>query len=246
MPDFNKFITTGEVVARVLQEMSLSVPVSISGSTDSTTALLWALLQREGEKLLGEADEWQMLNRTFTINTVADQLEYALPDDLESIVDDTGWNNTSRIPLIGPMTSQQWRLLQARQLGGTTLRLQYIIQDNKIVFYFAPSAAQEITFDYKGRGWVQDGTDPAVYRDYPENDSDIVLYKPRLIVAALKNRWRIEKGFDTVASSAERADALEDAKYTDRPKNVLSLGRQSRYPYLGYFNMPDTGYGSSS
>lgn len=241
---YNRYITAKEAVSRVLQSMTMTTPVSVSGSSDPTTKLLWFLLGEVGEALLGASDEWQMLNRTYTINTTAGVTEYALPSDFENFIDDTGWNNTARLPLIGPMTSQQWRLLQARQLGGTTFRLQYIIENDKLVLYHAPSDSQELTIEYKGRGWVQDSNDPAVYKDRPENDADIILYKPRLITAALKNRWRIEKGFDTLISQQEYDDALADAKYTDKPKSTLSLNGRAQFPYLGYGNMPDTGYGS--
>jgi len=240
----DKYITAGEAVTRVLKTMSLQVPVTISGSGDSTVALLWHLLGEEGTNLLDQSHEWQMLNRTFTLTTVPAQLRYALPVDFQNFIDDTGWNNTARIPLIGPMTSQQWRLLQARQLGGTTLRLQYIIERNELVFYFSPSAANSITIDYTGRGWIQNGTDPTIFTSRPVNDNDLVLYPARLITAALQNRWRIEKGFDTLASQREFDDALAAAIYNDRPKNVLGLSGRSRFPYLGYNNMPDTAYGN--
>lgn len=238
-----RYITAGEAVTRVLKSMSLSVPVSISGSTDSTTALLWHLLGQTTEKLV-DKHEWQMLNRTYIFNTVVDQLEYPLPADFQNFIDETGWNNTSRIPLIGPLSSQQWRLLQARQLGGTTLRLQYIIKNDKLKFYFAPSAVQEIAIYYKGKGSYQDAADPAIFYDRPQVDTDLVLYTPRLIVAALQNQWRIEKGFDTTATQREMESALIDAKYNDKPKVTLSLNSRSKFPYLGYQNMPDTSYGS--
>lgn len=239
-----RYITAAQAVERVLRTMSLSVSVDIAGSLDSTTALLWHLLAEEGQKLLDENTEWQMLNRSYIFNTVPGQTDYPLPADFQHFLDDTGWNNTARIPLIGPLSSQTWRMLKARQLGGTTFQLQYIIENDTIKLYHSPSEAQELVIDYKGRGWVQDSVDSTVYLDRPVRDADIVLYSPRLITAALHNRWRVEKGFDTIASQKEYDDALAIAKYNDRPKMVLSLNSKTRFPYIGYTNMPDTGYGS--
>lgn len=242
---FERFITAGQAVSDILKSMTLSVPVSISGSTDPTTRLLWFLLGEEGQKILSEYQEWQMLTRVYTLTMTPGVTEYDLPADFQNFIDDTGWNMSARIPLLGPMTTQQWQLLQARQLGGTTLRLQYIIRGDKLVFYFAPTDSQTISIAYKGRGWVQDADDPLEFKDRPEEDNDIILFDPLLIKAALKNRWRIEKGFDTITSQQEYDNALESAKYDDRPKNTLSMGARSRYPYLGYWNMPDTGLGGS-
>lgn len=243
MANFNRYITAYEVVKRVLAAQSLPVPVSAASSQNALDRQSWSLLTEVGQDLMEEF-EWQIKVKTFTINTVPGTAEYDLPSDFKSFIDSTGWNMDARLPLIGPMSEQDWRLLQARQLGGTTLRMQYILQDDKVVFYAVPDQSQEVTISYVSRGWVRDATDPTVYRDFVQNDGDWVLYDPRLIVSALKRRLRIEKGLDAAAANEEYEKALANAQYNDFPKNDLSMSHRSMYPYLGYINMPDTGYGS--
>lgn len=243
MADINRYVTAYEVVKRVLANQGLPVPVSATSSQNALDRQLWSLLTEVGQDLMEEY-EWQIKSKTFTINTTPGIAEYDLPTDFKSFVDSTGWNMDARLPLIGPMSEQDWRLLQARQLGGTTLRMQYIIQEDKVVFYAVPDQTQEVTISYASRGWVRDTTNPSVFRDFVQNDGDLVLYDPRLVVSALKRRFRIEKGFDATAADQEYTKALEAAKYNDRPKNDLSMSHRSMYPYLGYINMPDTGYGS--
>jgi hypothetical protein len=242
MANFNRYITANETITRVLKIMGLRVPVSAATSQDATVRQLWAMLTELGQYLLDQ-NEWQMQTRTYQLTTTPPDLEYDLPEDFQYIVNSSGWNETARIPLIGPLTSQQWRLLQARQLGGTTLRMQYIIEDGKIKFYFVPPDAQTIAFDMVGRSWVRDATDPLIFRDYVENDADVVLYPPRLIMNGLRFWWRRAKGLEYSSDEEEFNKALEDAKYNDKPKNDLSLNNQGGFPYLGYLNMPDTNYG---
>lgn len=244
MPNFNRYITGNETVVRTLKIMGLRTPVSAATSQDATVRQLWAMLTEIGQYLLDKY-EWQMLTRTLTITTTPPDLEYDLPEDFQYAVDATGWNDTARIPLIGPLSSQQWRLLQARQLGGTTLRMQYIVEGGKIKFYFVPPDAQSIAFEMVGRSWVRDATNANIYRDYVENDADIILYPPRLMINALKFWWRRAKGLEYSSDEEDFEKALEDAKYNDKPKNTVSLNNGSGgFPYLGYLNMPDTNYGS--
>jgi hypothetical protein len=243
MADFNRRISGYDCVKRVLGGQGLPIPVSASGSQNALDRQIWALLTEVGQDLL-EKHNWQGLNNTYTITTVPGQTTYPLPNDFQSFIDSTAWNNNARLPLIGPMSDQDWALLQARQLGGTTLRMQYIIQDDNVEFYAVPTEVQTITMPYISRGWVRDATNPLLYRDYVANDGDTIMYAPRLIIAALKRRFRIEKGFDATAADEEYRLALEAAKYNDSPKKDLSLNSRAGYPYLGYWNMPDTNYGT--
>lgn len=241
MPEFNRQITVNEVIRRALGTMGLVKPANVSDATDATTRQMLDILTECGQELIGEYD-WQELTTTSTFTTT-EALEYDLPPDWERFMDDAGWNNTGRLPLLGPLNSQQWRMLQARQLGGTTLRLQYVIRGDKLVLYFVPNPAQEISIDYISRGWVIDGTDSTIRRDYAANSTDIVVYNPRVIVPMLKWKWRSAKGFDTTAAEKEYKDALNVAKYSDKPHRAVPLSGRAQFPYLGYFNMPDTGIG---
>lgn len=235
-----RYITAQEAVTRVLKSMSLPVPVSVSSSSDPTTALLFHLLGQVGEDLV-DKHEWQFFDKTLTITTVPGITRYALPSDFQNFVDSTAWNRTQRLPLAGPLTSQEWAYINARLLGGIT-ELIYTIEGDEIVLYSSPSAAQSLSIAYKGKGWVRDGADPLVFKDRPAADADVILYAPRLIVARLKNQWRIEKGFDTLVSQQEADDALDDAKYNDKPKRDLNMVRRANLglatPYVA-----DTGFG---
>lgn len=242
MADFNRVETAGNIVNRVLSSLGLPTYASPSAATDKTCQQMWNLLTECGQDLISEYN-WQALIRTQTITTDSGT-EYALPEDWERYIDSTGWNNTGRLPLIGPLNPQQWRMLQARQLGGTTLRLQYVIRDSQIELYFAPTPSQTLQIDYISRGWVQDASDTTVYRDHPENDADKVLYRPRLMITYLKYRWRQAKGFEATDAEKEYKDALAAAKYADAPKSDLQLNSRAGFPYLNYNNMPDTRYGN--
>ncbi len=243
MADYNPRISGYDCVKRVLRVVGLPVPVSAAGATDAVTVQIWQMLTELGQELM-ELFDWQLRTKTLVITTDPLVTTYALPSDFVRFVDSTDWNMTARIPLIGPMTAQQWALLKARQLGGTTLRLQYRINNNKLELYYSPSAANVLNLQYVSRGWVQDASDPLKFKDTLEADGDIMMFEPRLMVAMLRYRWRQAKGFETSALEREFKQALEQAKNDDVPGSDLALSSASnQFPLLGYMNMPDTGYG---
>lgn len=244
MADFNRYITANETIRRVCANLALPTALSASGSTDALIRQLWALLTEVGQEIIDE-HEWQIINKTYEFVIQDPTLVYPLPPDLQQFIDASGWNITSRIPLIGPLTTQQWQLLQARQLGGTTLRLQYIIEEGQFKVYWAPSDPNTVSIAYQSRGWVQDGTTSTIYRDFVQADNDIVLFDPRMVVSKLILEWKKKKGFATDNDQEAYDKALSNAKYNDKPKLDLNTSGSSSYPYLGYLNMPDTNFGGS-
>lgn len=73
--------------------------------------------------------------------------------------------------------------------------------------------------------------------------SDYLLFDYRLLVTALKLRFRREKGLDTQSQQQDYEAALSAALGGDGAAPVLSLSPASGFPYLGVGNTPEGGYG---
>lgn len=238
----SRFIAASVAVNRVQQSMGLKVVSDVAGSNDDTAKQLWALLREVGQDLLGEG-EWQRLVRTHTFATVDGQEEYDLPGDFERVLSETGWNETTEF-MLRPVNNREWRLLKARQVNQGILTLKYRINGDQIVFHEVPSSAETVAFEYMSRGWLKSATTEDRY-DAPQANSDIVLYDPRLIVAALEFRFRKRKGFDTQDAKAEYKDALEDARAKNRVIRDLPIGAVGpAVQLIGTMNLPETGLGS--
>lgn len=240
--EFTKFTTVSQVLQKAYRELGLTVPTSFVGNTDDTASQLVEFLTSAGQDLC-TMNDWQMLHKEWTQVLTPAVSTYALPTDWNSFIDSAMWDNTARWPVIGPLTPQIWRMLKARLLGGNTISLQYRIVANQFVLYYPAAAADTIVSDYYSRGWLVQ-VDGTTYRDNPSADSDTVLFDSRIIVPLLKFKWRDAKGFDTSAASAEFQEQWDLIVGRDIPAPTLSVGPRDTYPYLGYYNMPDTNYGS--
>ena len=250
MTGFAKQMTAGAIVQEVCALMGLPVPATVFDAVDNVTATqMWALLRNAGRRLCKPTStyRWSVLTRDFVIPTVAGQTKYPLPADWDSFIDLTGWNFSSRLPMLGPASNPQWQTLKARAIGPTTLSVVYRTQAGVFELYNSPSTVQQLHINYTSRCWVRDvNSTPAVpiYTDAPAADGDVVLFDPELMVAMLQQAFMTAKGFDTSAISETVRVQLEAAINADSDAPVLNASGADSYPLIStQYNLPDTGYG---
>lgn len=140
----------------------------VYGSLDGTVAQFRALLKKAGRGLVDEAD-WSHLRAEYSILTQSIAVAaavghpthqrwgaYMLPPDWRSMVDQSGWNRTSRLPMGGPLSEQEWQYLASRLTG---VVFTVLFRPMQGLLYLYPSAAipdaQAITMAYKSSRWVQ-------------------------------------------------------------------------------------------
>lgn len=248
MADFNRQQTGLDIVRTVAAMLGLPNPTAaVSNPLDANARQILNLLNYTGRRLIKPTSgyRWQVLNRTWQLTTNPTDTSYPLPPDWDSFIDLTGWNFTSRLPMLGPATDPQWQCLKARNLGSSTISVIYRTRGGKFEIYNTFSDPQDLRIDYTSRAWVRDGTDPDVYRDYVANDSDIVLFDAEMMVSATRLRFLVMKGFDTTAALTDFVAAEEAAICADTDAPVLNLTQGDTYPLIStQFNVPDTGYGT--
>jgi len=229
----NRFVTGKTIVDRALRSIGLPVPTSASGATDTLSVQIWALLTELGQELL-DAHQWSLrgpLIHEFV--TTPPELIYQLPTDFNRYIDVTGWDVANRLPLQGPLTAQEFAYIKARNLASTAYAIQWTIGSGQIQFTYVPATPSTIRILYQGRHWVRDGSNSNLYKDTIENDDDVCLYDPRLMVAMLRFRWRQAKGFNTTDLEQQYLKALENAKNADSPGRDLYIAATRRHPYIG-------------
>ena len=240
--------TALEVIQQVLGQLGLPVPQAAASSVnDETAQQMLRLLTWCGRRLIKPTSGWRWtaLLRTWSLDTIPGQTLYDLPSDWDSFEDMTGWNSTTRLPMLGPATDPQWACLKARSLGPTTLSVVYRVRAHKFELYHSPSDVQALLIDYSSRGWAKDANAvPDEYRDYILKDDDLIAYDNELIEAKLKLAFLDAKGFDTTTAQSAYNEIEEQAICADSDAPVLSAAPSSGYPFINtQYSLPDTGYG---
>jgi hypothetical protein len=244
--------TAGNVVNQALVEVGLDNVADPFTDTDSNVKQMCWLLKSLGKKLIHSrmGAPWSYLRREHLFTTVAGQSQYCLPLDYHSMIDQTWWNRTNRLPMGGPVSAQEWQYLKGR-LVGIVFNVLFRPMERSLVLYPTGTAAPggfEIVFEYCSSWWVSTAAAPnTLASDAPTASTDYVWFDPLLLVAGLKLDFLKAKGFDTTSTQQDFNMILEAAKGADAPSPILNATRRWNPiidPLIGGQSVPVTGFGT--
>lgn len=227
-------------------EIGIPEPSLLFGAADDTTKQLLALAQREGKEFSetkGDSGGWTALHKEYTFNTVNGQKDYALPADFQYFVNRTFWDNAFKWELLGPITAQEKQILRYGVIASGPRRKFYVMA-GKIYLEPTPEVDGEmIAFDYYSDQWCKSAGGTG--QNQWQADTDTYVLDEDMFIKGIKWRYLRAKGLDY---SQEYADYLADMnKVVGRDGGARDLplaGGTFGTHFLGYENIPETGYGS--
>ena len=235
--------TASAIINKVAVEVGLAAVTDPWAETDGNFTQLIGLLNSAGEELV-ELHPWQRLKSTTTYTTDGTGSQ-TVPIDFCYMIDQTGWNRSSNIPLLGPASSQEWAFLIGRNLNGESIYLTFNFEDDEMKYFPTDNTGSEIAYEYVSRNWVADATDPTVHKDAADNAGDLVLYEPILMQKFLKAKFLEAKGFDASSARLEFENMFLSRTGKDKGAPTLSASRSRNSLLLlnVWRNVSDTGYG---
>lgn len=219
------------------------------GSTLTHFVQMRYLLQTAGEELCVVGYNWEFLKGSFSFVTVSATNPdgvYDLPSDFLFMLNQTGWDRTNRVPLIGPLSDQEWTYLEGRNLVTQTIYANFRFSIGKFeMFPSPPPDGLNITYEYQTKNWVQDASNPDVNKDAFSDGGDKPLFNKTLMSRLLKVKWLEAKGFDSTKAEDDLVQIYSALTGKDKGAQVVNAGGFRKYPFLdGIRNTPDTGYGA--
>ncbi len=220
------------IVEDVAEDLGMTIPTTVVGNTDKKIIQILQLAQREG-KALAHRYSWEacLVEATFTQVAAALQgvAKTILGSDFKSIIDDSMWNRTTQLPVLGPLSARDWQALQAFPVTGPYP--QFRIQRGSIYFSPVPgNATDTIACEYKSANWCEasGGTDQAKWLA----DTDVGLLDEELMTKGIIWRWYARKGLAYAEDFNSYETDVLDAMARDGGKRTLRLdaGRSDRIP----------------
>jgi len=166
---------------------------------------------------------------------------YPLPDDYETVTDNTHWDKTKHWQMLGPVDAQQWQWLKSGYIS-TGPRVRWRILGNEFQIWPPYNTQEYLGFEYRSKGWVRSANNQV--KNSFTNDDDTSVLDDTIIVLATKLKYFQIKSFDTTALSQDYQRYLSIAKANDKGSATLSFAPQPSAVLIGWANIPDTGYGS--
>ena len=238
--------TANTILNRVAAEVGIEPITDPYGSTQQEFVQMRYLLDTAGEELC-TSYPWELLNKPHQIITqVSDSGDYPLPDDFYYMINQTGWERTSNVPLFGPLSPQDWTYLLGRDLVSHTIYASFRLKEGVFsIFPQPPPDGLDINYEYISKNWVQDGTNLELYKDGVTAGADTPQFDKTLLSRYLKVKFLEAKGFDTTKAQGDFNQSFDFLTGFDKGAEILNTGRSARgFPYLnGRYNTPDSGYG---
>ncbi|HET9554345.1 MAG TPA: hypothetical protein VFP50_15390 [Anaeromyxobacteraceae bacterium] len=243
------FETVAQVVSLAARELGL-VSADITNpyaSTDANVLQMCSLLTSAGREIIRER-RWTQSIKEGTFTTVQGTDNYALPADFLRMIPSSAWNRTNRLPVGGPIDSEEWQYLAGRLVG---IVFNVVVRKWQGRWYLFPNGAATpggyvIAYEYMSSYWVAPTATPTTgTKDAPTLATDVLLFDTHLMSRALKRAWVRAKGLPGDAIEDDYEKALDAVCDDDAASRVQYLGRaQPLDPLLGQQNIPYSGFGS--
>ena len=212
--------------------VGITAPTVVTTSTDTNIINLLALAQTSGKAMAKDYDWQELTSYSGTIAATGTVLIGGITTifggAFDRIVNQTLWDTTTRLPVDGPLTIQQWQQFKASNVVGPPY--QFVIYGGNL--YIGPTALASgdvLTCYYISKYWCQSSA--AVGQTAWAADDDTAVIPEELLKLDLIWRWKQKNGL-AYAEDMETAQA-EFEKYTaqNTPARVLFIGgRNILYP----------------
>jgi len=225
-----------QIVQNFCRRQNIPVPVTVLGTTLPQVAQVMALLEEEGNDL-AVRHNWNRLLKQAEHTTIADENQGAIStiadDGFRYIVNNTIWDRTELLPVIGPMSSQEWQALKGSVSTGP--RYMFRFRGNDLLVNPVPPAGHDWYFEYMSYNWISNAAG-TVFSNYFAADTDLPLFDETLLIMGLRWRWAREKGLSYAELFNTYEMQVKDAMARDGGRQTLAMdGYSNRGPSPGIF-----------
>lgn len=221
------------LVQKFCRRIGAPNPATVFGSSDKKILQIIGLLEEEVNDLASR-HTWQGLNREAVHNTIAaeDQGDInTLDPGFRFIRNNTIWDTTDQLPVIGPLNGQQWQALKA--VGNTGPRFQFRFRGDRLLVSPVPAAGHVWKFEYESKYAIKDANGTA--KEFFTSDTDTFILPDSLHLLGLRWRWLREKGLSYAELFQSYEVQAKDAMGRDGGSSKLFMDGEARETKPGIF-----------
>lgn len=217
------------LILSACDRIGLKRPTTVIGATDQTTRTLLAFANEEGQDL-AKLHTWQRLRKEATFVTVAaEQQTASVPSDWLKFVPETFWNRTSKRPLYGPKSPQEWQQMKAWTTSPVVD--SFMLRGGLIQIFPAPTAGETCAYEYGSKNWVDSG---GSYFDAFQADADTTLVPERLIAMGVVWRFKQSRGLAWEGDYGKWETSFAQERINDEPATTVQFAApRERRPGVG-------------
>lgn len=182
-----------QLLQEVSERIGLPKPLSVVDSQDDSVLQLRGKLNEVLEDLTLEP--WTLLTKTTTWAQLAQEdqgpMATLAPFGYEGIINRTFYDRTQKLEVVGPLSEQEWQLLQAVPM--TAAYLQYRIIGGHMILNGVLQPGHVMAFSYHSN-WAVLAADGTTWKSRFMVDTDTCAFSDKLLMAGLTWKWKAQKG----------------------------------------------------
>lgn len=188
--------TVQTIITRFCERTAVPTPATVFGSTDAQVIQMRGLLNEELDDLVVR-DNFAPLQRECVFTTVNAELQGLLSvllpngDTMWKVCLGTFFNRTTKLGVEGPITQSEWQQYKALQAG---MLPRFRFWQQGLYLQPMPPAGHTYAFEYLSQQIVVAAN--GAYKRYFSADTDTCVADDSVLNAALRWRWKKEKGLD--------------------------------------------------
>ena len=216
-------MTLLQTVQHFCERTNLPSPATVYGSSDTQVVQIKALLEEIGIDMASRV-AWEGITFEATHTSLAAEDQGAMTtiasNGFKYVKNQTIWDRTDKLPILGPLSPQEWQALKA--LVTTGPRYRFRVRGGKLLVNPTPTAGHTWAFEYVSKNWVL-AADLTTYRQFFGADTDTILLPDTELLQGLRWVWKREKGLAYDEDFRTYELMLKDAAGRDGGKPVLRM-----------------------
>jgi len=209
-----------QIIQKACQRSGIVQPTNVIGSNITQIQQMLGLLEEEINELTSR-HAWNALINEVTWTTIANENQ----GDIKTICpgyrfirNSTLWDNTTSLPIIGPLTGIVWQQRKATQDEGP--HWTWRLRNDDLLIIPTPTAGLTWKFEYVSSFGIV-SADGLTRKEFFTSDTDLMVLPSSLHLSGLRWRWRADKGIDYAELYNQYELLVKDAMARDGGASVL-------------------------
>lgn len=213
----------------VARQTGVDVPSTIVGNSGDEASRLLGAATRSA-KWLAKQHPWRELRREKEVTLNIGQKHYALPDDFDRIIPNTGWNSTDKRPLRGAVSPTEWQWWNNSTVPTPNGQTLYTFQNGSngdFTVFPTPSASGDVViFEFISKSWCESAQGDG--QDSWQADDDVPRLDDTLLALWIEANFLKSMGMPYIDERSDAEKMLATMRAQEAPGPIIDYDQSPR------------------
>lgn len=217
------------LIQEVSQNLGVPAPAAVISSTDTRVLELLVMANSIGNEFARRYG-WQETTKEASFSSTGSifqgYLTGSIATDFGYFIDQTFWDRSATLPIVGPVPPQEWQADRSGAIVGPPYK--FIIQGDMLkVGPTAIASGHTMVFNYISKNWCQSAAGAGQSAFAADTDTTIIPQEPFKL--SLLWRWKQAKGLAYAEDMETAEEQIERYTGQNAGRRILFIGGAGNY-----------------